>query len=75
MKLDVLVEQKDAAPLCPWATSCRLLQTGTRHNVLTSMYEVQQGKVKGPAHGLGQSQEGWVENGLRAALRRRTSGC
>lgn len=35
MKLDVLIEQKDAALLCSWATSCSLVQTGTRLHVLT----------------------------------------
>ena len=45
---------------------------------LCEPHEVQQGQVQGPAHGSGRSQSqktGWVENGLRAALRRRTWGC
>lgn len=35
-KLDVLGEQKDAAPLCSRAASCSSVQTGTKLNVLTS---------------------------------------
>lgn len=38
-KLDVLREQKDAAPLCSWAASCSSVQTGTKLNVLTSTGE------------------------------------
>lgn len=35
-KLDVLGEQKDAAPLCFWAASCSSVQTGKKLGVLTS---------------------------------------